>query len=56
MKLAKKARIRAKQIRAGKRKFEKMTDEQMEVVFGKVFRQVKKFWAKRGFHFNTNTL
>jgi len=51
MKLPKKARIRAKQIRENVRRYGKMSDLQLDRVFGKVQEAVKKYWAKKGLSF-----
>lgn len=54
MKLAKKKRIRSKQIGRNKRLFAAMTDEQIEAAFKKLAATVRFYWAKRGILFNTN--
>lgn len=51
MTLAKKKRIRAKQIGRNKRRFEAMTDEQIGRAFERVQSAVKKWWKKRGLIF-----
>lgn len=53
MTLAKKKRIRAKQIGRNKRTFEAMSNEQIERAFERVQSAVKNWWKKRGFNFNT---
>lgn len=52
MKLAKKTRIREKQIKANKERFGRMTEFDIERAFKTVAAQVKKFWAKRGITFS----
>lgn len=56
MKLAKKGRIRAKQIARNKARHDAMTDTQKDRAFAKVHKAVKGQWTKRGFNFNRNTL
>lgn len=53
MTLAKKKRIRAKQIGRNKRTFDAMSNEQIERAFERVQSAVKNWWKKRGFNFNT---
>ena len=52
MKLAKKSRIRAKQIKANKARFEAMTEFDIEREFRSVAEQVKRFWKRRGISFS----
>jgi len=51
MKLSKKARIRAKQIKENVRRYGQMSDLQLDKVFGNVQAAVKKYWAKKGLSF-----
>lgn len=52
MKLAKKARIRAKQIKANKGRFERMLEIDILREFGKEAARLRKYWAKRGIIFS----
>ena len=51
MTLAKKKRIRAKQIKTNKGKYLGMSSAQIEGALERVYVQVKKMWAKKGFNF-----
>ncbi len=51
MTLAKKKRIRAKQIGRNKRTFDAMSNEQIERAFERVQSAVKKWWKKKGLIF-----
>jgi hypothetical protein len=51
MKLAKKARIRAKQIDRAKRIYQTMSEAVKDLAFAKVHATVQKRWKKRGYNF-----
>lgn len=51
MKLAKKARIRAKQIQRSKAEFEQMPEIKKDWVFERTYQSVRKRYAKKGLIF-----